>query len=412
MFSNHLRLISLFVFILVASAARPSDEDVRIAIVEPLSGPSASVGEWWRNHVRTAVERVNASGGVLGGRRVQLVEFDSKSNPQEAIVVLKTLEDQGIRFVFGTAGSNVGISISDAIAKHNTRNPDDRLLFLNYGSLASEMTNELCNFWHFRFGPNADMQVLGMLRYLTQEKTIRSIYLLNQDYAYGQAVQKLEREVLARERPDVRIAVDELIPLQKTKDFAPYIAKMRSSGADAVLTSTWGPDLNLLVKAGQDFGLGAKIYTLNAHFIGAPTAIGESGAGRVVNISTWHANIEGAPLLDYAVDFRRRFKSDWNYLPAKAAVEMWAKAVNTAGSLDAAKVAKALEGMKHDAGTGTAWMRPDDHQITMPLFVAAFDKIGGAVRNPAEGTDYGFRTVLKVDGAAATLAPRCKMERP
>ena len=314
--------------------------------------------------------------------------------------------------MFGTAGSNIGIALSEGIAKHNARAPESPLLFLNYGSLASELTNELCNFWHFRFGPSSDMQVQGMILYVAKQKNIGKIYLIQQDYAYGQAVQRLMRELLARQRPDIQVVGDELIPLQKTKDFAPYIAKVRVSGADAVLTSTWGPDLNLLVKASHDFGLTARFFTLNAHFIGAPTAIGEAGVGRLVNIATWHANVAESPLEQYAADFKRQYREDWNYLPTKAAVEMWAKAIDTAGSLDVRKIAKALEGLRFDAGTGALWMRPDDHQISLPMFIASFTKVGPGAKYSAENTGYGFHTELSLDSQATTVVPRCNMERP
>ena len=404
--------IVLFFFLLVVTRVVFADNDLRIAVIEPLTGPSAAVGKWWSDHAHMAVDHLNAAGGVLGGRHVSIVTFDSKSSVQEALVILKSIEDQGIRFVFGTAGSNIGIALSDGIAKHNARTPESALLFLNYGSLASELTNELCNFWHFRFGPSSDMQVQGMVYYLAQQKSTNKVYLLHQDYSYGQAVQRLMRQLITLQRPDVRVVGDELIPLQKTKDFAPYVAKMRASGADAVLTSIWGPDLNLLVKASHDFGLTARFYTLNAHFIGAPSAIGKAGVGRLVNIATWHANLAENALEQYALEFKRQYKQDWNYLPAKAAVEMWAKAIDAVGSLDAPKVAKALEGMHHDAGSGALWMRPDDHQISLPLFVSSFTKVGPGVKHSAEDTGFGFRTEFRLEPEAITIAPRCNMERP
>jgi len=389
-----------------------ADEDIRIAVIEPYTGPSAGVGKWFTDHVRMAVDRLNASGGLLGGRHVRIETFDSKSNPQEAIVALNSISDKGIGFVFGTTGSNIAIALNEAITKHNARDPSSPILFLNHGALASELTNESCSYWHFRFGANSDMQVMGVIRYIAQQKEIKSVYLLNQDYAYGQAVQRLMRELLAQQRPDIKLVGDELVPLQKTKDFAPYVSKIRSSGSNAVLTSFWGQDLNLLMKAAHDFGMSSRFFTVHAHLFGGPAAIGETGAGRLVNLATWHANVANTPLADYASDFRKQYKEDWNYLPAKAAVEMWARAVSAAASTDTIKVAKALEGSRYDAGTGQLWMRPDDHQLSMPLFLGTFMKVGPGVQNPAEDTGFGFRTEARLEAEATTLPTRCKMERP
>ena len=211
-----------------------------MAVIEPLSGPPAVIGKWWSNHVQMAVDQVNAKGGVLDGRKIETVFFDSKSSPQEALIALKGVTDQGIRFVFGTAGSHVALALTDAIAKHNARNPDNSVLFLNYGGLTPELTNDKCNFWHFRFDAHADMKVDALIRQVVQQKNISKVYLLNQDYAYGQAVRKLFRELLAQRRADIQIVGDDLIQLQKTKDFSPYIAKMRASAADTILTSNCG----------------------------------------------------------------------------------------------------------------------------------------------------------------------------
>ena len=389
-----------------------SAETVRIAVIEPLSGPPAVIGKWWSNHVQMAVDQVNAKGGVLGGRKIETVPFDSKSSPQEALIALKGVTDQGIRFVFGTTGSHVALALTDAIAKHNTRNPDNSVLFLNYGGLTPELTNEKCNFWHFRFDAHADMKVDALIRQIVQQKNISKVYLLNQDYAYGQAVRKLFRELLAQRRPDIQIVGDDLIQLQKTKDFSPYIAKMRASAADTILTSNWGPDLVLLMRASHDSGLPARYYTLNAHFTGTPTAIGEAGAGRLINVSPWHANVADGRLEQYYLEYKRQYKEEWTMLPIKNAVEMWARAVDTSKSLDPVTVAKTLENMRYDSGTGMMWMRAEDHQLMQPQYAYLFTKVGPGIRHDIENTGFGWRTEGRIETDETVPPHTCRMERP
>ena len=391
--------------------AQAADPPIRIATIEPLSGPPAAVGKWWTNQAQFAVDQLNASGGVLG-RKVELVPFDSKSSPAEALIMLKAATDQGIRFVFGTAGSHVALALSEAIAKYNARNPDARVLFLNYGGVAPELTNEQCNFWHFRFEANGDQKVVGLLQQVLASKNVRKAYLLNQDYSYGQAVRKLVRELLVQKRPDIEIVGDDLIQLQKTKDFAPYVAKIRASGADTVITSVWGSDLILLMRASHDSGLAARFYTLNSHFIGTPTAIGEAGAERLVNVNAWHPNVTDGKLQPYYLEFKGKYKEEWNHLPIKAAVEMWARAIESTKSTDAIKIALALENMRYDAGTGTMSMRTDDHQIMQPLYAAVFTKVGPGVKYDAEGTGFGWKTEGRIEAEELALPHRCKMERP
>ncbi len=348
------------------------------------------------------------------GRHIEVVTFDTKSSPQEALIALKAAADQDLRFVFGTTGSHVAIALSDGIARHNSRHPDKPVLFLNYGGLTPELTNERCNFWHFRFDAHADMKVVALVRQVAAQKNISKVFLLNQDYAYGQAVRKLARELLAQRRPDIQIVGDDLIALQKTKDFAPHIAKIRASGADAVLTSNWGPDLALLMRASHDSGLPARYYTLNAHFTGSPTAIGEAGVGRLINVSPWHPNLADRRLEQYYLGYVRQFKEEWNMLPQKNAVEMWAKAVDTAKSLDPVAVARALENMRYDSGAGPLWMRAEDHQLMQPQFAYLFMKAGGpGVAHDVENTGFGWRSEGRIETEDSVLPHTCKMaDRP
>ena len=172
---------------------------------------------------------------------------------------------------------------------------------------------------------------------MATQKKIKKVYLINQDYAFGQAVSKAAREMLGKKRPDVQIVGDDLHPLGKVKDFAPYIAKIKASGADTVVTGNWGADLALLVKAGKEAGLKVDYYTYYAGIAGGPTAIGEAGADHVKQVSHWHSNV-GDPKSDAIVQqYRKRFpdsKDDFVWLAAYNAIEMLTKAMTESKSTD------------------------------------------------------------------------------
>jgi branched-chain amino acid transport system substrate-binding protein len=199
----------------------------------------------------------------------------------------------------------------------------------------------------------------------------------------------------------------------KVKDFAPYVAKIKASGADAVVTGNWGNDLNLLVRSAKDAALKADFYAPLSYMQGGPAAIGEAGAERVKMASTWHANIDGYPLERYAIDYKARYKTDWYWLPVKYSIDMLATAINQTRSEDPLAIARALEGMRYAGPTGEVIMRREDHQLLAPMYVATFTKAGkGPVRNDAEGTGYGWRTDLRVDGKDIAQPTTCKMQRP
>ena len=398
-----------FCLAIPASAA----DTIKIAHVDPLSGPFALIGESFAKHLDAAAAEINAKGGVLGGTKFEIVHFDNKSSPQESVLVLKQITDSGIRYMTQGAGSNVAHALSEALAKHNSRNPDSSVLFFNFAAQDPALTNEKCNFWHFRFDANVDMKLAAITDYIAGQKDIKRVYLFNQDYAFGQAINKAAREMLTKKRPDIEIVGEDLHPLAKVKDFSPYIAKIKSSNAQAVITGNWGPDYTLLIKSSKDSGLGVTYYTLNAHNAGAPTSVGVAGADHVRQVFTWHANVAGNKIEKFALDFRKKYNGDFFYNTAKTELEMLAKAMNDTKSTDPLKVARALEGMKYQSDTGEVWMRPDDHQLMQPIYLATFTKAGGKdVKIDAEGTGFGWRTDTRTEYKDTVLPTTCKMERP
>ena len=397
---------------LFGGAAAQAADTIKIAHIDPQSGPFALQGQMGSRHIQMAIDEINARGGVLGGQKLELVSLDNTSSPQESLVALKQAIDQGIRYITQGNGSHVGHALTDAVLKHNQRNPGREILFLNHAAIDPALTNEKCHFWHFRFDATVDMKIDALTSAIAGQKDIKSVYLLNQDYAYGHSVAKAAREMLAAKRPDIKLAGDELHPIGKVKDFAPYVAKIKASGADAVLTGNWGNDLALLIKAAADSGLRAPMYTNYAYLVGTPRAIGTAGADRVKTLTSWHPNIDGYPLQSYYTKYKKQHNEDWNFIPIKYTVDMWAMALDKAGANDPNKVAAALENMRYDGGVGEVWMRPDDHQLMEPVFVATFTKTGGKVKFDADDTGYGWKTDVRIDAKDNILPHTCKMQRP
>ena len=398
---------------IVGTASLAAAESIRIAVIDPFSGPAALQGEMGSRHIQMAVDDVNARGGVLGGSKLELVLLDNKSSPQESLVVLKQAIDQAIRLITQRVGSHVAHAMTDAVLKYNQRNPGHEILYLNNGATDPALTEEKCNFWHFRFDANLDMKIDALTGVLALQKSATKVYLINQDYAYGQTFKRVAREMLAKKRPDIEVVGDELIPLGKVKDFAPYVAKIKSSGADIVLTGNWGSDLALLIKSAEESGLNAAFYTNYGFLVGTPRAFGAAGANRVKTVAAWNANIAGHPLEAYSLDYKKRFKEDFGFMAYKYFVEMLARAIDKAGSADPVKVARALEDLRYDGGVGEVWMRADDHQIIMPLYVSSFVKAGTAdVKYDADDTGYGWKSDVRIEAKDNILPTTCKMERP
>ena len=391
-------------------------ETIRVAFIDPLSGPFANLGEAEVRHFQIAIEGINARGGVLGGRHLELVSFDNKASPQESVLALKQVIDQGIRYIVQGNGSGVAHALLDTLDKHNRRNPDQSVMYLNYAAVDPVLTNEKCNFLHFRFDADSDMKMAAITDVLAANKAISKVYLLNQDYAFGHAVVRAARAMLGAKRPDVQIVGDDLHPLGKVKDFSAYVTKIKASGADAVITGNWGNDLTLLIRASREAGLKVEYFTYYGGLTGTPPAVGEAGVGHLKMVSQWHANAAGTATEKLVLAYRERFKGakdDMFYSTPLTTMEMLAKGIEQARSAEPLKVARALEGMKWMSDTGEVTMRADNHQLLQPLFVSTFAKADG--RNPrldTERTGFGFRTDRRIEAKDTAMATTCRMERP
>ncbi|HEY6133863.1 MAG TPA: branched-chain amino acid ABC transporter substrate-binding protein [Rubrivivax sp.] len=398
-------------------------EPIRLAMIEGLSGPFANAGEAVHRNLLWAVERVNARGGVrVAGvtRPLALLRFDSKGNADDALGQLRAATEQRISFVLQGNSSAVAAALVDALDKHNSREPGRRALLLNYSAVDPALTNERCSFWHFRFDAHADMRLAALTDVLRDDAAVRKVYLIGQDYSFGQHVLKKARELIAAKRPDVDIVAEELHPLGRVKDFLPYAAKIHATGAQAVLTGNWGNDLTLLVKAMREVGSEARFYTFYGNALGAPAAIGEAGVGSVLAVAEWQPNEAGRASQEFYAAFRRRFpapKDDYVHVRMQVLVEMLAAAIERAGSTEAVPVARALEGASFDArtlgGLHAATMRAADHQLMQPLVVSVMDRAGRpGVAHDVEGSGFGFRTLRRLDMDQAAQAQSCRMTRP
>ncbi|MDB4187930.1 branched-chain amino acid ABC transporter substrate-binding protein [bacterium] len=400
---------------LIIGASTAFAENIKIAFVDPLSGPFATTGtngaaEW----TFAADELVNKAGGVLGGRNFEVVTFDNKMSGKETLIQVQVAIDQGIRFIAQGNSSGIAAAITDAVNKHNKRNPDDRVLFLNYSAVDPALTNEMCNFWHFRFDANADIKMDALTDVMAKDKSLSKVYLIGQDYSFGKAVAAAAERDITKKRPDVEIVGNELHPIGKVKDFTPYARKIVASGADSVITGNWGSDMVGLGKAIMEAGFKGQIYTYYAASNGITRTFGEDGKG---HLNLVHEGKLNPPVSDRASAYVDAFEAkypdhDISQARIANAVEMLAKAIEAAGTADdVVPIALALEGMEHDSiWGGKVFMRPQDHQAIQDVHIGAHTDEN--IRHPLDNSAFGLSDNVTVEMAAMDSPTTCKMKRP
>ncbi|ARB45302.1 branched-chain amino acid ABC transporter substrate-binding protein [Alloalcanivorax xenomutans] len=394
--------------LLLAGTAASAAETVKLALIDPLTGPMAAAGQPAFEHLKLEAERINANGG-LNGAKLEIVGLDNKVNPQESLVQLQKAINDGIQLVTQGNGSSVASALITSVEKHNRRNPGKEVLYLNYAAVDPAFTNERCSYWHFRFDANADMKMNALTNYIASNEDIHKVYLINQDYSFGHAVSKSAQEMLKQKRPDIEIVGNDFHPLAKVKDFTPYVSKIQASGADAVISGNWGQDITLLVKAAAEFGLKAPFYTYYGASSGVVTQLGDKGVDRIYQINEYYGDFEDPEMAKRQVEMYEKTNWDFYYLRLSTMLDMLKAAADKAGSTDPKDLAKALEGLSIETPTGEVTMRAEDHQIQLPMFISVMKD---GMKYGAEGTDYNFHKVAEIARDDVTLPTTCRMRRP
>jgi branched-chain amino acid transport system substrate-binding protein len=383
-------------------------QTVKIGFIDPLSGPFANVGQNQLKSFQFIAEEVSKKNAA--GVKFEMVGFDNKGSPQESLNVLKAAIDQGIRYVVQGNGSGAAAAISDAVSKHNERNPGKEVVFINYAAVDPSLTNDKCSFWHFRIDSDTSMKMEALTSFMKDQADVKNVYLINQNYAHGQQVSRYFKETIARKRPDVKIVGDDLHPLGQVKDFAPFIAKIKAAGADSIVTGNWGQDLTLLIKAANDAGLKANFYTYYAIVSGTPTALAAGVGGPVRAVGVFDNSLPGVQKL--MNDFKARFNDDWYTGQTYTGLTLLAEGMAKAKSIDPVKVAFAMEGLKFKGYNGEVEMRKTDHQMQQGMTISEWRKATPKAPYSVENTGFNFQTVKEIPAYVGSTPTSCQMKRP
>ncbi len=397
-----------------AAFSAQAADSIKIGFIDPLSGPFAATGTNGLKQFEYAADTlVNKKGGVLGGKMFEIVPYDNKISPKESLVQLKRAIGEGVHYIVQGNSSGVANALTDAINKHNKRNPDSRVLFLNYSAVDPALTNEKCNYWHFRFDANADIKMNALTDVIKASPEIKKVYIIGQDYSFGKAVASAAVKFLKEKRPDITIVGNELHPIGKVKDFTPYATKIRASGADAVITGNWGADMVGLGKAIGETGLDVPIFTYYAANDGITKTIGAAGKNKIRLV---HEGPVNPPLTEAYAEFHRGFKAvnpdkDVSQFRTANVIQMLAAAMEKAGSDKPIDVAAALEGMEFTTLSGEkVTMRADDHQLIQPIHISVHTDEN--VTFDSDNSGFGLVVENTVSAADSALPTTCKMKRP
>ena len=391
-------------------AAAQQGEVVKIVRIDPLSGLLGPVGVNQDKSYKFFAEKFSGKGNPAGVK-FEFETIDNKLSPAESLNALKAAIDKGVRYVAQGNGSSVALALVDAINKHNERNPGKEVLYLNDSAVDPDLTNSKCSYWHFRFDADTSMKMEAIASFIKTQPDIKKIYVLGQNYSHGVQVAKYAKETIKRQRPDIEFVGEDLHPLAQVRDFAPYIAKLKASGADTLITGNWGSDLSLLVKAANEGGFNGKIFTYYTGVTGTPAALGTNGAGRVYQVGYAHYNM-GGQMDQWMKEFKAKYNDDFYTGSIIRIYQFLGAAMAKAKSTDPVKVAAALEGLKVNTFNGEVEMRKADHQLQQRLYMTVWQKAGGKYPYSPENTGMTLVPVAEYPNYVSSTPTSCQMKRP
>ncbi len=405
---------TLLTVLLSITSYTNAQEPIRIAFIDPLSGTFASIGSNGLRQLEFAAEYYfNSKGGVLGGREIEIVPLDNQQSPTETQVQFRRAISEDIRIIFQGNSSAVANTLNDAITRHNRRNPGAEILQINYSAVDPVLTNENCSFWHFRFDAHVNMKLDVLTDYIALNDDIESLYIIGQDYSFGHVVSETTIDLLAKKRPDIEIVGNEFHPIGQVKDFTPYVTKIGSSGADAVLTGNFGADMVSLARSIMDSGLEMPIYTFYAAYDGITATLGEDGIDQIYLV---HNEISNPIPTEERKEFIRAYKaespnSDVTQPRIINALRMVVAAIEESQSADPYDIALALEDMRFTNFSGEEiWMRADDHQAFQSLHISVHTDQG--IEFDADNSGLGLYSEYHVAAEDTIVETSCRMRRP
>ncbi len=359
-----------------------SGDTIKIGLVEAFSGPSAIVGQYYRIATHWVAHDINKRGGIFVDGKMKKVQIILGNSMGKPAMVKKVGERLILRnkvdVLWGTSGSHNAKILSQVAKKYKT-------LMINPMSL-SDSLHDGKNFNRYTFRTTLNTTMVGnSLAYFYAKRPETKFYILNQDYLFGHSLASAFKNALKRFKPEAKIVGETYHPLF-TKDFAPYVTKIKATDAEVVFTGDWDPDAANLIRQARGLGMMLPFAHIYADSVITLRAIGpQAGVGQV-NTNDHMVTVDTPANNHYNKVWNALWTKGWEK-PYNSITYKWPGTIfgrtsestywlldvmRRAGSTDPDKVIKVWEGDKWVGLTGTLEMRGCDHQVARDLFVTEF----------------------------------------
>ncbi len=366
----------------------PHGDTIKIAVVAPYSGPAAINGQIDFISLQWVAHAINKTGGIMVDGKKKLVEIikaDNMSNPDSTKKVCERMVlQEKVHVLMGTQGSHLMKIINQTAAKYN-------IISVSFAANSDELQDAA------NFSRNAFMTTLsvsqvgrGMAYFYGQvRKKEKKFYIICQDYSFGRGMGDSFKQGLKEYFPEAQIAGEDYHKLFLT-DYAPYLTKIKASGAEVIFTGDWLPDAGILLKQARQMGI--KLPFANVYVDDPVTLaeVGVEGTEGLVNITQYgrlNPVFKSKDEIRYNKMWNDLWKTKWK-APYNSLMYEWAggnighyseqlawllSVIERAGSTNPEKIIKVWEGDVYQFASGKiVKMRACDHKIIQDFHVSEY----------------------------------------
>ena len=281
----------------------PTGDTIKIAVVASFSGPSAINGQFYWSTVSWAAADINKRGGIwVDGKKklVEVIKADSMGKVDQAKKISeRMILQEKVHVLWGTDGSHIMKVINEVANKY-------KVIAINVTNTSDDIQNaDGFGVYSFQTGFSCDQVARGLAYYYGKiRKKEKKFYILCQDYGFGHTFADGFKRGLKMFYPEGQIVGEDYHKLFLT-DFAPYISKVKASGAEVIFTGDWVPDAANLAKQSRSMGVNlpfAHIWMTEAKML---HELGVEGSKGWVHVGPYHSPVPFTP------GFTKLYKA-WN----------------------------------------------------------------------------------------------------
>jgi branched-chain amino acid transport system substrate-binding protein len=355
-----------------ASAPASAKDPIRIGVPTALTGTYADLGNQAKRAILFAVDEANAAGGV-DGQQVEARFLDTEAKPDLARQQGEKLALEGYNLLVGAIASGEALAMGPMLERWNA-------LYMSTINKANAITGASCQPLMFRVN-RLDASDAAVVQPWLKTRKESKWATMTADIAWGH---DSGASFIAAAKANGKTIVSENYPPFGNNDYAPYIQKVKDSGAEGLWVALAGRDaLNFATQAHQ-FGLLDHIFTAGVSFVTDNTVatLGDVSKG-VWGVINYSSTLDTPQNKKFVADWTKKYPgTEPTNFEGETYIGMQVlfQAIKKAGSSQPREVAAAMEGTTFHTILGEQLMRKEDHQLVGPNYFGYVGEQGGKLR--------------------------------